>query len=551
MAIIPYAKSTAADSLSVLLAKEINGFIQANNREKVPPYFISLRVDNEKRMSFAWRKGHTVGRQEETRSLTPYMRVGSKTKDNFYGVKVTNDRRYTVNVPDRLMIPFPLVSSDYLHAMITDRLNTIYKGELRWFNRRFNNASSHFKENSSYSFSSLAPVVYQENAQQSLNAESDCKKWKGIISRTAGSCNMDDSVSVKTADFKIYTDYSNIVNSEGSDIAVNKRLYSLDMNLSVISPNDRYSHNLTYTSPDESGLPDGDKLMEDMRKLCKFRHIASPEDYDGPVLLSEKAAGKILHYILGHRLEGNDVVPLSDGRGVTDSCFSKSINDKVLPEYISIYNDPTMTSYNGKSIAGSYIYDDEGVKSERVKCVDKGIVCGYLLSRNPYLNFNASNGCGRAVTGYRPLARQSNLVVESGKSYTDEKLRDKFIREIKKQGSDFGYYIEDVNLGNEEDLKQVSILLNEAYRIYSDGRTEELVTSLRLTGTPDSILMSIMGVSDTREASNFLCNWIFGQFPVSTVSPKVLLSKAHLTYPEEYWPVRGGVSEKSSSETKK
>ncbi len=65
---------------------------------------------------------------------------------------------------------------------------------------------------------------------------------------------------------------------------------------------------------------------------------------------------------------------------------------------------------------GHYVYDDQGVKAQRVTVVDKGVLKTFLLDRAPLKSFPRSNGHGRAEPGFLPVSRQSNLQVESAKS---------------------------------------------------------------------------------------------------------------------------------------
>jgi TldD protein len=47
------------------------------------------------------------------------------------------------------------------------------------------------------------------------------------------------------------------------------------------------------------------------------------------------------------------------------------------------------------------------------------------MSRKPIENFNKSNGHGRGEIFRNPVARQSNLFIESNKPLDDKKLRKK------------------------------------------------------------------------------------------------------------------------------
>jgi len=67
----------------------------------------------------------------------------------------------------------------------------------------------------------------------------------------------------------------------------------------------------------------------------------------------------------------------------------------LLPDFLSVYFDPTLKKFAGTELVGYYPYDDEGVKAHRVTVVDKGILKNFLMSRAPIEGFDRSNGHGR------------------------------------------------------------------------------------------------------------------------------------------------------------
>ena len=102
--------------------------------------------------------------------------------------------------------------------------------------------------------------------------------------------------------------------------------------------------------------------------------------------------------------------------------FAKSVNGPVLPPFLSVVFDPTLRKRGETELMGYYQYDDEGVKARRVTVVDAGILKTFLLDRAPVRTFVQSNGHGRAEPGYAPVSRQSNLIVESNRTVSNEAL---------------------------------------------------------------------------------------------------------------------------------
>src|SRR5205823_785005 len=146
--------------------------------------------------------------------------------------------------------------------------------------------------------------------------------------------------------------------------------------------------------------------------------------------------------IFGHRIEGQRQKNENEGQ-----TFAKKVNQSVLPDFISVYDDPTLKQIGGTDLNGTYAFDDDGVAAQRVTIVDKGILKNFLLSRSPVAGFEQSNGHGRKAPGYGSVGRQGNLIVQSSKTVNQAALRQMLIDEAKKQGKQFGLLFDDISGG--------------------------------------------------------------------------------------------------------
>src|SRR6202042_384880 len=264
-----------------------------------------------------------------------------------------------------------------------------------------------------------------------------------------------------------------------------------------------------------------DKISEDLKAL---RAAPPAEPYAGPALLSGRAAAVFFHEVLGHRLEGHRQKDETEGQ-----TFTKKINQLVLPAFLSVIDDPTLKELNGVKLAGSYDFDDEGVPAVRVEAVENGILKNFLMSRMPVKNFDHSNGHGRRQPGLMPTGRQGNLIVTSTNSVPDTELRKKFIEEIKKQGKSYGLYFDDIQGGftlTTRSLPQAfQVLPVIVYRVYADGRPDELVRGVDIVGTPLAALTRIVATGDEQHVFNGICGAESGSVPVSAVAPAMLFSE--------------------------
>ncbi len=248
------------------------------------------------------------------------------------------------------------------------------------------------------------------------------------------------------------------------------------------------------------------------------------EPFDGPAILSGRAAAVFFHEVLGHRLEGQR--QRGDEEGQT---FTKDLGKEVLPTFLSVADDPTLTNFGGICLGGRYEYDDEGEKAERVDLIQDGVLKTFLMSRLPIASFSASNGHGRAQAGYVPTGRQGNLIVTSTKTVPDAELRKQLIEEAKKQGKPYGLYFEDISSGfavtQRSSPQAFQVIPLVVWRVYVDGRPDELVRGVSIVGTPLAAMKRILATGDKSEVFNGVCGAESGSIPVSAVAPAMLLSE--------------------------
>jgi len=312
----------------------------------------------------------------------------------------------------------------------------------------------------------------------------------------------------------------------------------------------------TFEAETVEGLPAQATLEAAIRELGKsleaLRKAPVTEPFDGPAILSGRAAAVFFHEVLGHRLEGQR--QRGDEEGQT---FTKDIGKDVLPTFLSVADDPTVTKFGDTWLSGSYEYDDEGQKARKVDLIQDGVLKTFLMSRLPIASFSSSNGHGRAQTGHVPTGRQGNLIVTSTKMEPESELRKQLIDEAKKQDKPYGLYFEDISSGfavtQRSSPQAFSVVPLVVWRVYVDGRPDELVRGVSIVGTPLAAMKKILATGDKREVFNGECGAESGTVPVSAVAPAMLLSEmetqkqAQGTARPPILPIPGAPSEKQGS----
>jgi predicted Zn-dependent protease len=259
-----------------------------------------------------------------------------------------------------------------------------------------------------------------------------------------------------------------------------------------------------------------------VKNLAIIKNAPVAEPYSGPAMLSAEASGVFFHEIFGHRVEGQRLKNENDAQ-----TFKKKIGEMVLPATLSVYCDPQQKLYEGIDLNGYYQYDDQGSKGERVNIVENGVLKNFLMTLSPIKGFDKTNGHARAQAGMQPVSRQSNLVIESSDLKTNKELREELIRLAKEQGRPYGYLFEDVQGGftttGRYSPSSFNVTPTLVYRVYTDGRPDEIIRGVDLIGTPLAMFSQIIMAGGNKGVFNGTCGAESGAVPVSGCSPMILV----------------------------
>jgi len=375
-------------------------------------------------------------------------------------------------------------------------------------------------------FSEEKPLVHIEPRAQ-LDLTKLGKEWEPRLREVSQALAADPRVLESNVVLLVNVDNRSFVNSEGSKVqAAHIRLRIM---LSATAQADdgmrlQRFENFEVHTPEQ--LPAQNILVMTARRLkdelIALRAAPLAEPYAGPAVLAGRAAGVFFHEIFGHRLEGHR--QKDDLEGQT---FSTMIDKRVLPVFLDMVDDPTAMSLGDVPLSGHYHVDDEGVAARRTVLVERGKLKGFLLGRSPVLPFKTSNGHGRRERGNQITARQGNLIVTSRKTIPDQRMRQALIDEAKRQNKPYGLWFSDIQGGytitersGPQAFKVMPLLV---YRIWADGRPDELVRGVDIVGTPIAAFETIVATGDKPGIFNGMCGAESGDVPVSAVSPSLLL----------------------------
>jgi TldD protein len=485
------------------------------------PYFLSYAVADATQVGMSAEYGAiTASNHRQIRTVDVQVRLGSPAEDNTHG-----DHRNSA------LTTFPLP--------LTDDPNAIARS--LWFatDRAYAHALDAYlkvqteqqvrakEEDASADFSAETPKTDLLPPASPLVV--DVAAWEQRLREISSIFKQYPDVFADQVQFQasIETDY--FVSSEGARVDNPNHVARL-----VVVARTRAADGMdmfrdeTFEADSAAHLPDQKtvvaKVMAMGKDLEALRVAPITEPFSGPAILSGRASAVFFHEVLGHRLEGQR--QRGDEEGQT---FTKSLGKQILPSFMSVADDPTLSTFQGTSLSGHYEFDDEGQAARRVDLIKDGVLETFLMSRLPIASVSQSNGHGRAESGHMPTGRQGNLIVTSSKTVPESELRTMLIAEAKKQGKPYGLYFEDISSGfavtTRRSPQAFQVIPLVVYRIYVDGRPDELVRGVSIVGTPQAALNSIMATGNKQEIFNGICGAESGSIPVSAVAPAMLVSQ--------------------------
>jgi len=319
------------------------------------------------------------------------------------------------------------------------------------------------------------------------------------------------------------------VSSEGSKLQFGRGWWRIGIQASTIAEDGmELSQYEAFDAHTLEGLPDDETVMKAVDKVIAdvlaLREAPLVEPYTGPAILRNRASGVFFHEIFGHRIEGHRQKDVEEGQ-----TFAKKLGQQILPEFLSIVDDPSRRQFSGQDLNGFYEFDDECIPGQPARIVENGILKTFLMSRSPTRGINKSNGHGRRQPGRQVVARQGNLTIESTKQVPFDELRQMLIAECKKQGKEYGLIFEDISGGftmtqtySPQAFKVIPLVV---YRVFADGRPDELVRGVDIVGTPLTSFSQILCTADDMDVFNGICGAESGAVPVSAISPSILVAQ--------------------------
>ena len=503
------------------------------------PYFLSYQLVERTRHQLAGRFGALQTDVGSTVRLAYVdVRVGDHTFDSG-GVDGTDYERYVAYAPeDHVTLDD---SPDAIRGALWLLSEARYKAAITSYLKKKAQRVYAASDERSKAFAPADQVVHIEPR---VDISLDLPSWRERVRTMSARLRAQPEVFDALVRLSLIHERRWQVTSEGSRIITERPIVSLqvtayaraDDGMLVEGTRSYYGH-----SPDE--LPTAQRLLADadavVKELRALRAADVLEPYVGPAILESEAAGVLFHEAIGHRLEGHRQKDDTEGQ-----TFKGRLGQRILPEFISVHDDPTRIRWEGQSLNGHYRVDDEAVEAEDVTLVDAGVLRGFLMGRAPIEGFERSNGHGRAQVGFAPVGRMGNLIISSSSVVTRAQLKQRLLQEVRRQGKPHGLIVGEITGGatntSSFGFQAFKGRSRMVWRVDASTGAETLVRGVEVVGTPLASIAKILVTSDQRSVFNGYCGAESGAVPVSVVAPALLVEELELqrsTRDEDSGPV--------------
>lgn len=493
------------------------------------PYFLQYTITDKKDFNVSATLGAlTFDQTDHSRFLDVDIRVGDYTLDNTRQIRGEgggDSYHYSGNWASLPLNDDPLATRQNLWYLTDSEFKAAVE---RLAQVKANLKVKVEEEDKADDFSREKPVDYVGAWQV---AELDRANWGERLKRLSARLRSQPLIYQSGVSLTGQVVNRLVVNSEGTRLQSGRSWFRVGVQVATIAEDGmelwQYA---SFDAHSPAGLPDNSAIEKTIDQavgeVLALRDAPIVEPYTGPAILMNRATGVFFHEIFGHRIEGHRQKDVEEGQ-----TFAKKIGQEVLPTFLSIVDDPSRRVFKDVELNGYYEFDDEAVPAQPARLVENGVLKTFLMSRSPTRGINQSNGHGRREPGNRVVARQGNLFIESSPKVQVpfNRLREMLIEECKKQGKPSGLLFKDISGGftttqrwTPQAFKVLPILV---YRVFVDGKPDELVRGVDIVGTPLTCFSKIIATGDDPDVFNGVCGAESGDVPVSAVSPSVLVQQ--------------------------
>ena len=499
-----HAAAAGDPLLEALLTELERSKSQLKMEQMQAPYYIEYRVHDVQ--DFLAEAAFGALREEQRmhgRVLHVVVRVGDYKQDSFFGQGVGETEILPLDNDPIALRHQIWLATDEAYKDASEAL-TAKQAYMKQFAADANAVDDFARATPTTAVGALVPL------------HADAATWRTTLEDATNLYRQFPAVQSLSASarFTVITEY--FVNSEGTVTRSGRAAYTVVLNAATQAGDGmRLARNPYWTVGRPEELPTHDALLADAKKtletLVALREAPiAEEEYRGPVLFAADAADDMFTSLIGSNVLGQKPNPGRPNR--TTGAFATSYKTRVLPTFLTVVDDPTRKEFQGKSLVGNYDVDSEGVRSQAVIAVEKGILSNYLLGRQPVRDFPASNGHGRAAPAGTPQPSIGNLFIQTAQPQSAAALRQQMTEMLRAQSKPYGYRVDTLGPGNAPRL---------LYRVFEKDGREELIRGAVFSELDVRTLRNnLIAAGDDPLVSNR-----GGGIPTTIISPSVLFDE--------------------------
>jgi len=458
------------------------------------PYFVSYRVTESESASVAASFGAlNHSNNNRSRMLAVEVRVGDYTLDNshffFFSFDMGGSMRFFNGMAQLTL------EDDYkeLRRQIWLATDSQYKKAVEDLSKKRALLESRKREDETPDFSKEDPVTTREELPP---IPLDRIRWETEARALSALFRQMPAIQTSNVSYNLANTYTRYLTSEGSSFTC--RQPSIQFNASAATQaadGASLDDILWFQGRSMDELPAQDELASRLRRLggnlTALRDASTLNNYNGPVLAEGDAAAQLFRLIFVPNLLGNPRVingmmaamgnnANNQNQSQGENPFLDKVGARVLPEFLSVADNPTISEYQNRRLAALSKVDEDGMRPREVSLVENGILKAVLTSRDPVRGFEHTTGSRRAGQ-----ASPSNVIVTASNGLSNDDLRARFLALIKQRNLQFGIVVRRMRSANNAVL---------AYKVFPDGH-EELVRNLQFFGLNAAAFKDIVAAS--------------------------------------------------------
>jgi len=419
--------------LRAMLAELQRSKAQLKLADAQPPYYIDYRLmDVDQYVAEAAFGALRTSMRTRIRMLRIVVRVGDYKHDSYYG-------------PGQGIVDVGPLDDDEagLRHQLWLGTDRAYKAAAEAFTAKQAELKKYSIDQPVDDFAHASSV---ESTGPLAHLDFSPQPWLTTLEQASALYKTDPEVQSLNASLRFVVANRYFVSSEGTVVRSGDSFYQIYVGgYTQAADGMRLDRSHGYQVRQLKELPSKEEVLSRTRQLLatlkQLRDAPiSEEEYRGPVLFSADAAAGMMSELVGPNVLGRRPMLGQNARTIGD--WANNYKSRVLPDFLSVVDDPTIASFEGHSLLGSYPVDDEGIESSRVSVIEKGQLVNYLLGREPIRDFPNSNGHGRAAVTGPPMSSLGNLIVQTSDPITSPDLKKRLIEACKQRNLPYGYLVE-------------------------------------------------------------------------------------------------------------